>query len=279
MSEIKGITGSTRVYGLIGSPVSHSLGPLMHNTAFARTGWPGIYAAFEVHDIKKAAAGIRGLNIAGASVTIPHKETVLRHLDQVDEEARQAGAVNTILNDSGTLKGFNTDSYGAVQALLQKIDIEGRNIIVIGAGGAARAVCTGLKKHGASIFISNRSEDRGKRLASELGVPFYPLDQIKKLPREILVNTTPSGMHPNTHETPVPEGFLHKGMTVMDIIYNPLKTRLLMEAEEAGAAVIDGVQMFVLQGARQFELWTGLDAPLELMKKTVYEALEQDINR
>ncbi len=268
------VTSKTRVYGVIGNPVAHSLGPVMHNRAFLATGWPGIYAAFAVSDIAAAVTGVRGLDIAGISVTIPYKQAVMAHLDHVDEAARRIGAVNTVTNHEGVLSGTNTDAAGLVRALAGKTPPEGRDVLILGAGGAARAAGWGLLREGARIHIANRSEEKGRALAKSLGAGFYPLSRLDRAPCDILINTTPVGMHPRTEEMPVPAEILHKNMTVMDIIYNPLKTSLLQAAEAAGARIIDGVPMFVCQGALQFELWTGLSAPVELMENAVYEALQ-----
>ena len=267
------ITGNTKVYGVIGQPVKHSLGPVMHNRAFARYGYPGVYVAFEAHDIAAAVNGMRAFNIQGISVTIPHKESILPHLDQVDDNAREIGAVNTVVNDDGRLIGYNTDADGAVRALSEETAIKGKDIAIIGAGGAARAIGFGLLKNGGCVHILNRSAANGKILADFLGTDFYPLEQFNQLPCDILINTTPVGMHPKVDKMPVSRAQLRDSMIVMDIIYNPLKTRLLETAEQIGARVINGVPMFVYQGAKQFELWTGLKAPVDLMRKVVYDAL------
>jgi len=269
------ITGNTAVYGVIGNPVAHSLGPLMHNKAFAGLGHPGVYVAFETRDIGQAMDGIRALNIRGISVTIPHKETIVPHLDQVDDTARQIGAVNTVVNDKGKLIGYNTDAYGAVKALTEKTGVKDKDVVIIGAGGAARAIGYGMLKAGARVYILNRSEGKGQKLAAFLGASFYPLTELSRAPCDILINTTPVGMAPNVDEMPIEPEQLTDRMLVMDIIYNPISTRLLASAEKIGAGVIDGVPMFVYQGARQFELWTGLDAPVDLMKKVVYKALKE----
>ncbi len=267
------INSRTLVYGVIGNPVGHSLGPTMHNAAFRETGWPGVYVAFTVSDGGAAIKGVRALNIRGISVTIPHKEVILPYLDQVDETARQIGAVNTVVNEQGRLIGYNSDAYGAVTALLEKTGLKDRDVVIIGAGGAARAIGYGVLKEGARLHIVNRSEPKGTQLARDLGAAFYPLSGLNRAPRDILVNTTPVGMHPGIDEMPLLPQYLEKDMLVMDIIYNPLETRLLREAKSVGAATIDGVPMFVYQGAMQFEFWTGREAPVELMKKTVYQSL------
>ena len=274
MNQIPEIDSHTLVYGVIGKPVGHSLGPLMHNRAFAAVGYPGVYAAFEVSDVKAAMTGIRALNIRGVSVTIPHKEAVMDCLDAVDASAQTIGAVNTVVNTGGRLAGYNSDAHGAVKALLEKTPVKDRHVVILGAGGAARAIGFGLKKEGGRVCILNRTFEKARSLADLLQADARPLSDFPDIPCDILINTTSVGMHPETDAMPVPAGDLHAQMTVMDIIYNPLQTRLLQAAQAAGAQTIDGVAMFVYQGAMQFELWTGKAAPVDLMKKTVYEALQ-----
>ena len=268
------IDAKTRVYAVIGDPVTHSLGPLMHNAAFAKRGINAVYVAFRVSDLPGAVAGIRGLNIRGCSVTIPHKVAVMDLLDEVDPLARQIGAVNTIVNHDGRLCGFNSDSPGAVAALLEKTPVIHRQVAVIGAGGAARALAHGVTANGGRLTIVNRSDRRGRRLAEEVGGDFCPLNDFLGAGVEILINATSVGMAPDTDRMPVSIACLRPGMTVMDIVYNPLETRLLKAARTAGCTLVDGVAMFVHQGAIQFQRWTGQKAPVQLMKKIVLGALK-----
>ncbi|MFO7667369.1 MAG: shikimate dehydrogenase [Desulfobacterales bacterium] len=261
------------VYTLFGYPVSHSLSPVMHNRAFEFTGYNGVYLAFRVKNIKNALVSVRTLGIKGASITIPHKTEAMEYLDETDDTALKIGAVNTIINNGGSLKGYNSDGFGAVKALSEKTSINGKSIAIIGAGGAARAVGFCVKKEGGRITVINRSADKGERLAGDLSADYRPLSDIGKLNFDILINTTPVGMTPDIDGMPIEKRYLEKGMVVMDIVYNPLKTRLLAEAEKAGCVTIDGVSMFVYQGAFQFELWTGIKAPVDVMKKAVLEAL------
>ena len=267
------VDSNTRLYAVIGDPIAHSLSPVMHNAAFRQTGHGGVYVACQVTDLPGAIAGIRALNIRGCSVTIPHKVAVMELLDYVDPMARQIGAVNTIVNEAGRLSGFNSDSPGAMAALLEKTPVARRRVAVIGAGGAARALAHGVKAHGGQLTIVNRSEEKGRRLASELDSEFCRLIDFSGVGYDILVNTTPVGMIPHVERMPVSYACLRPAMTVMDIVYNPLETRLLKVAREAGCTVVDGVAMFVHQGAFQFERWTGKKAPVQLMKKTVLAAL------
>ncbi len=272
------IDARTRVYGLIGNPVGHSLGPLMHNHAFEQIGYPGVYAAFRVTDIGAAVAGIRGLNIAGVSVTIPHKQSIMEYLDFFDETAEKIGAVNTVINREGRLKGYNTDCLGAMKALSERVDIRGKQVVIIGAGGSARAIGYGIKSEGAHLTIVNRTPQKGEALAAALDANFHPLKNMADIPCDILINTTPVGMYPDTFKMPVLSDYLKPEMLVMDIIYNPLKTELLKTAEQKGCKTVDGVSMFVYQGAVQFEYWTGAKAPVDLMKQTVYQALSGNEN-
>jgi len=270
------IDARTRLYAVIGDPVAHSLSPAMHNAAFGHTGYNGVYTAFRVTDLPGAIAGMRALGIHGLSVTIPHKVAIMDLLDEIDPLARRIGAVNTIANDSGRLFGFNSDSPGAMAALLEKTPVAHRRAAVIGAGGAARALAHGIREHGGRLTVVNRSLEKGQRLAEELESDFCPLADFSGVGFDILVNTTPVGMIPQTDRMPVGYACLRPGMTVMDIVYNPLETKLLKSAREAGCAVVDGVAMFVHQGACQFEHWTGMKAPVQLMKRTVIDALKKN---
>ena len=265
--------GISPVYAVIGNPIAHSLSPVMHNTALAHCGLDGTYLPFRVENIAAAVDGIRGLGIRGASVTIPHKISIMQHLDEIDPIAAEIGAVNTVINRDGVLHGHNSDCTGAVKAIAEQTTVKGRETAVIGAGGAARAIAFGLKQEGAAVTIINRSKDRGKELAGELGCRFIGLDELQELPFQIIVNATPVGMTPDVDKMPLPTSLLNPDMTVMDTIYNPLKTRLLQEAENTGCTVIDGVSMFVHQGAVQFEMWTSQKAPIDIMRKVVMEEL------
>jgi len=263
----------TSVYALFGDPVTHSLSPVMHNSAFEHTGYNGVYLAFGIKDIKNAFVSLRTLGIKGASITIPHKLEAVKYLDEADATALKIGAVNTIINNDGFLKGYNSDGIGAVEALSEKTPIKGKSIAVLGAGGAARAIGFCIQKEGGKITVVNRSRENGERLADHLSADYRPLNDMGNIKFDILVNTTPVGMTPERDEMPIEGRYLEKGMVVMDIVYNPLRTRLLQEAEKAGCITIDGVAMFVYQGAFQFELWTGIKAPVDIMKKAVMDAL------
>lgn len=267
------VDSHTRLFGVIGDPVSHSLSPAMHNTAFEKTGFNGVYLAFQIKDVQAALSGMRSMGIRGFSVTIPHKISVMAQIDAIDEMARNIGAVNTIVNDNGTLRGSNTDCLGAINALKEKTPIVDKKVVLIGAGGAARAIAYGIKAEKGDLTIVNILEEEGRTLSKELSVPYFHLSSFSSLDYDILINATPVGMSPDTDAMPIPLENLKEDRVVMDIVYNPIQTKLLKEAAQKGNQIVDGVAMFVYQGVAQFELWTGLDAPVNLMREVVLKAL------
>ena len=261
------------IYAVFGDPVGHSLSPVMHNSALAQAGLDGYYLAFRVADIAAAVSGIRGLGIRGASITIPHKINVMKYLDQVDSLAAEIGAVNTVVNHKGVLHGYNSDCAGATKALTEKTIINGKDVAIVGAGGGARAVGFGIKQEGGRLTIINRTRARGEKLATDLDCEFKPHSDVNQLPYHIIINATSVGMTPHDDGVPLNTDLLEGGMVVMDMVYNPLKTRFLAQAEKSGCLTIDGVAMFVHQGAVQFELWTSKKAPVEIMRRAVLEEL------
>ena len=267
------LNSDTILFAVLGDPVSHSLGPLMHNTAFSELGYNGAYLAFRVKDIGKAVVGIKALGIKGASITIPHKVSVMDFLDELDDTAEKIRAVNTIINREGVLTGYNSDGLGVVKALFERTTIKDKNVVILGAGGAARAIGFAIISEGGRVTVINRTPAKGEELAKDLGADFQPISKLNKTACHILINTTPVGMMPDIDAMPVRKQDLDKTMVVMDVVYNPLKTRLLRAAENIGCQTIDGVSMFVYQGAFQLELWTGMKAPVEVMKKAVLNAL------
>lgn len=271
------INGKTVLYGIVGNPVAHSLSPAMHNAALTDLGINGVYLPFPAPDIEAAVTGIRGLGVQGVSVTIPHKERVMACLDEIDPVAERIGAVNTIMvqdDEKGKrLIGLNTDWLGATRALEKETELDGVEAILLGAGGSARAIGFGLLERGASVVLCSRTESRGRRLADELACPWVSLAAAETLSGTVLINATSVGMQPNVSVSPVPATILSRFQVVMDIVYAPLRTRLLSEAESAGCTTINGLEMLLFQGVAQFEMWTGRTAPVESMRKALRDAL------
>ena len=269
-----------KIYGVIGDPIEHSLSPIMHNASFHELGIDGVYHAFRVtfENIASAILGAKALGFGGLNVTIPLKE---KALDLVDANplAKKIGAVNTI-DFKDEILGYNTDGIGAKRALEKHdIDVVDKRVLLLGAGGAARAIAFQFAKDGAILAIANRTASRAIELSKEVrtmgdvvgtGLEELPL-LIKKA--DILVNSTSVGMIPKTEETLVTADQMHSGLIVFDLVYNPIETRLLREAKKAGAVTIDGVDMLVHQGAESFKLWTSKNAPIDVMEDAVRCAL------
>lgn len=253
-------------FGIIGYPLSYTLSPRMHNCAFKVLGIDAIYEAYPVQDVQEAIKLIRLLPLEGVSVTIPHKESILKGLDGMDEKAKAIGAVNTILNERGRLYGFNTDWVGFLMALKESTELNGKRALVLGAGGAARAACYALKLEGAQVFVTSRTYEKAKALAEEFEACVISWEDRNSWLGEILVNATPLG---SKGEMPVESQVLREGMVVMDMVYEPRKTPLLAEAERRGARVVEGLRMLLFQGAKQLEIWLGIDPPLEAMWEAI----------
>jgi shikimate dehydrogenase len=247
------------------------------------------YVPFRVkaEDVGQAVGAIRALHIRGLNVTIPHKLAVIPYLDRVDRIARRIGAVNTIVNDEGILTGFNTDASGFIRPLLERgLELRNKRVLVIGAGGAARAIASTLADQGAQIMILNRTAERARALAESIGREFggeIGADELsdKRLAAgiekaDLVVNTTSVGMASEKGQSPVPSKLLRKGLTVYDIVYNPIRTGLLTDAEAAGCITVGGTEMLAWQGALAFEMWTGRKAPIDLMKGEVVRSLSRE---
>jgi len=287
------LDSQTVMYGVFGDPVSHSKSPLMQNAAFRAAGINAAYAAFRVspENLAAAVAGIRALGFGGVNVTIPHKVAVMDYLDDIDEDARRIGAVNTVVNRNGRLVGYNTDGIGYVRSLKEETGFaaRGRRVLVLGAGGAARGVVFALSREAPElVVIANRTEEKASLLAESVnragtGAQCRAI-RLADLPAlgerfDLIVNTTSIGMHPNVGEMPVDEEMLgrlaNESTTVSDLIYNPRETRLLARSKARGATVHGGLGMFVWQGAVAFEHWTGVQAPVRVMREAVERELER----
>jgi shikimate dehydrogenase len=262
------------LFALFGNPVKHSLSPLMHNAVYKRMRINAHYIPVCVEDLGEAIRGIRRFDMGGVSITIPFKTAVIPYLDWVDNDAVAIGAVNTIVNDDNQgLRGYNTDWIGIVRSLEECLGIPKKTFAILGAGGAARAAVFGILQRGGIPVIVNRTPARGAKMARSFGCPFHPLSEMATISADCLINTTPVGMAPEQGKSPLPRKVLGNFKWVMDCIYNPLKTQLLQDAEETGCRVIDGVRMFVHQGAEQIKLWTKKEPPRAFMKQVVLKKL------
>lgn len=282
------IDAKTRLCALLGNPVEHSMSPAIHNAAFRERGLNYIYLAFRVERIEKAIEGVRGLGLAGLSVTIPHKVAVIPFLDRIEPIAQGIGAVNTIVADeSGGLTGTNTDGLGALKALEDaQTPLEDAPVVLIGSGGAARAIAftlvtqsqiralsiCGIEPEQVTLLAGelsalNRAPVRALSMEEEILAPF--IEEAR-----VLINASPVGMSPHIESLPIPSSLLHPELTVFDVVYNPLKTRLLRDAEAEGCRIVPGVEMFIQQAVAQFELWTGQSAPVQTMRRVVLDHLK-----
>ncbi|MEE8637601.1 MAG: shikimate dehydrogenase [Candidatus Margulisiibacteriota bacterium] len=278
-----------KVVGLIGYPLGHSVSPAMHNAAFKKLGLDYEYVPFEVapEDLSESLKGMRALHIAGFNATIPHKEKIVLLLDEVTKLARLIGAVNTVLNQEGKLIGYNTDGAGFVDSLKEdaKVSPRGKRAVVIGAGGASRAVSIMLAETGAgSLTLTDIQEEKAKELSEYIGSHFEIVcdfvevnskDLQKAIDKtDILVNATPVGMHPKIDQSPLDQSIkLHSKLLVYDLVYNPAETKLLKMAKASGCKICSGLGMLVRQGALAFTIWTGEEAPLKVMRKAAEAAL------
>ena len=279
--RFRDVRSDTELFGVVANPVGHSMSPLIHNAAFAHLGMNRLYLPFLVDDVTDFLARFRGI-VKGFSVTIPHKERAMESADEIDPLTRRIGALNTLVARGGKLIGANTDMSAAVGAMEHALGgrrsgvspLAGKRVALLGARGTARAIAVGLVDAGADVRIYNRTADRAKALADELGCAWSPLDDIASArDADVIANTTPVGMSPKVDASPVPAGVLRKGMLVFDAVYNPLDTKLLREARERGCLCVSGIEMFVLQAAEQFRLFTGEAAPVNVMRDAVTSKL------
>jgi 3-dehydroquinate dehydratase / shikimate dehydrogenase len=256
---------STKLYGVLGKPLGHSLSPAIHNSAFAARGIDALYLPLEATDIDDFIAFQSAVPLEGVSVTIPYKEDVRRCLQSLSDEADKIGAVNTLIRKGNGWHGENTDVDGFLRPLQKRMNLSGLRAVILGAGGAARAIICGLASQGASISLVNRNSNKARHLAKTFNVDFADRDQLHSLRWDLLVNATPVGMFPNVDESPVPADCL-TGEWVYDLVYNPRETRLLKEAAARGIRTISGEEMFLAQAIRQQELWCGLPVPEQAMQ-------------
>lgn len=284
----KEISGKTKICALIGDPVEHSMSPAMHNIAFQKLGLDYRYIAFHVkpEQLASAVEGLKALNVVGFNVTMPLKVAIIPLLDSLDPLAKKIGAVNTVVNDNGKLKGYNTDAGGFLRALTENgFEPKNKKVVILGAGGASRAISYILAQEGSLLSILNRqqelnwAEDIARLIRQDLGreVTVLELGHLAEaLPgADLLVNATSVGMSPKADASPVSAELLPEVPLVFDIVYNPITTRLLKEAGNSGARIISGLDMLVWQAALAFEMWTKCQAPFDLMRQTALKILEQ----
>ncbi|MFD2702117.1 shikimate dehydrogenase [Paenibacillus shunpengii] len=266
--------------GVIGNPIAHSKSPVMHNAALQEAGVQGAYVPLHVEtdQLHAAVMGMKAMNFRGFNVTIPHKVDILSYMDELDESARFIGAVNTVVIEQGRLIGYNTDGVGYVRSLKEEAvsTIEGKHVVVIGAGGAARGIVYALLlERPQSLTILNRTAEKAEELAKDFkvlgNVNGYSIDSAEQVlaQADIVINTTSVGMHPHTDQTPVSTLHIPEGIVVSDLIYNPLETKLLTDSKHKNCIIHGGLGMFVYQGAIAFEHWLHVQAPVEAMRRAV----------
>ena len=279
------IKSDTEIYCIFGNPVKHSLSPVMQNAAFSHTGTNAIYLAFKINNLSEAISAMKTLNIQGASITIPFKVDVIEFLDNIAPEADKIGSVNTLHNVNGNITGYNTDGFGALDALINtNVIVENSNILIIGNGGSARAIAFTMLAHKANITIAGRSKERIIALTNDLqkhynntaSIPIKEItvDFMKKI--DIVINTTPIGMSPDINNMPVSEKLILNKHTVFDIIYSPDITKLIQCGINKSAGIVRGIEMLLYQGVRQFEIWTGEKAPVHIMRQAIESHSGQD---
>jgi 3-dehydroquinate dehydratase / shikimate dehydrogenase len=273
--RIEQLDVATRVYGVVGDPIGHSLSPVIMNAAFRRENVNAVYLALHAKTLKDLLTCVREIPIYGVSVTMPYKESMLAHLDNTDSHTTKIGACNTVVRaQDGKLYGFNTDTAGIIRPLERRLStIEGARILVLGAGGAARAAVFGLKERGAEVYILNRSLAHAKKLAHQARARIMKRTDLKKAAFDVIINATPVGMG-NSRETPLQDKEIN-ARYLFDMVYDPPETRLMKLAKERGAQIIPGIEMFVHQAARQFEIWTGKPAPWDEMLRVVLLAQQE----
>lgn len=278
------INGKTKTLGIIGNPIAHSLSPAMHNAAFAEKGLNMAYMPFLVNDVENAVNGVRALGIHGLSVTIPFKLKVGQYLDELDNFAKGAGSVNTIYRKDGKLIGGNSDGRGALRALQQSTELDGKSLCIIGNGGSAMAIASALLLSAGKVNLNIlgrnivKLEDFSRRLkdASGMSIDTGLISESSGLisSADVIINTTPVGM--KEEALPIDENLINEKQTVFDIVYTPKDTALLKAAKARGATIVYGYKMLLYQAVIQFELWTGEEAPTELMERVLTERSEEN---
>lgn len=269
-----------RTYGIVGHPVTHSFSPAMHNAAIKHLKLDAEYKIFDIkpsdpENLANFCYETELNNIVGFSVTMPYKQEIMVYMDHYDSIAKTIGSVNTVINENNKLIGYNTDSVGAIQAIGEKTGVNQKRALVMGAGGAARAIAYSLKEFGADVYIFNRTFEKAEEIAKEFKIETIEYRMIPQAEFDIIVNATPIGSMPQSEESLLSAKDINPWTTVMDIVTNPIETQLIKEAKKAGAKTISGERMLLHQAALQFKLFFGKEAPLEVMEKALYEELSK----
>ncbi len=270
---MKNITALTKICMVIGAPIEQSLSPQMHNAGYKALGIDDkfVYVATHVRieNIEDFIKGVRAMNIRGISCTFPHKLAVIPYINEIDETAKKIGAVNTIVNENGKLIGYNTDWLGILKPLEKVTILQNKTVAVLGAGGAARAIAYAVTNKQAKLFIFKRTLGKAKTLAEEFGADAYSMDEIEKIKSaDIVINATTVGLH-EKNKTPLEKGLINSNHIIFDIVYGDKETQLIRDAKEKGAQTISGIEMLLYQGVEQFKLYTGHDAPVDVMRKVL----------
>jgi 3-dehydroquinate dehydratase / shikimate dehydrogenase len=273
--RVRGITSATRVFGVLGSDVARSLSPVLHNRAFAVRDLDAVYVPLQAEALAPFLEVLPALGLSGFSVTRPFKTDVVRHLQAVDHMAGLSGSVNTVVVQDGALVGSSTDGHGVVAPLEQKMDLKGRRVVILGAGGAARAAAFALRHVGCGVTVLARRPQQAAEVAAAAGCDHGDLADLATREWDVLINATPVGSSSEPVKSPVPARLHRAGSVVLDMVYDPLVTPLLREAQAAGAQTVDGLQMLIAQAAGQFETWTGLEAPLDAMRAAALVAAQE----
>jgi len=260
------INQHTALNAVTGFPLEHTLSPQLHAQIYKKLGLNAVMLAFLSQNIEEIITCMRTLPIHLLAVTLPHKQTVMKFLDRIDPVAKKIGAVNTVINRNGKLHGYNTDIVGIAHAL-KNTQLKGKNVLIIGAGGAARPLCWFLKKSGAKIFCLNRTRTKAEELTQEFGGIALDNNALVGAKIDVIINATPLGMKPHIDESPFPKNLLNKNQTVFDLIYNPIETKLLKDAKKAGAKTINGMPMLLAQALEQVRLWSGKKLSINFLPK------------
>jgi shikimate dehydrogenase len=273
------VNPNTRVLGVIGEFAENSRSRFMHNNMFKEKKLDFIYVLFKTkkEELGEFMRNFREFGFRGSAVTIPHKEAIMKHVDEIDDTAQKIGASNTLVNENGKLIAYNTDYFGAIKALKEKTKLADKAVLVIGAGGAARAIVYALKKEKAKITIINRTDEKAQKLADEFNIEFDRLGNMKELinKNDITINTTSVGMDPHKDESIIKENEFSEGKIIMDIVYKPIRTKLIMLAEKNKCKTITGERMLIYQATGQYNLWTGQNPDFKVMEKALMEKLNK----